>query len=1164
MATNIADVSDATTISGDYDGNTDISSQPTAIADSKNESKKRKFNPLVAVRKFFKGSKKRSKLKDNEEISIVSMRAKSTSALHRQSVEDYDEEDDGGFLLSRRSLRKNKSRSEDSVLMEQHASKSGFLRKLAYSVEGIDKTLHMSRSGKLSGHGSQQSLNSSDSYEGFSIPAKDLNSSICSYGDKQENPDSVYGIDLEAVAKTPSLNTDAAKFKISVRPKSRRGSRQHRRNFSSKISTTLPSLNEEQCIGGQEFGDVLQKSVCLEPNTLDEIVTSEDISSLKESNNDSSGLPIKYSEDKENKMLIPGITLSNKPLSQENFLTNSTVDIKDTVDLSLKLSPVPKSPVKLSVYDNVSLERTSSATNISITHSVSPELNEAFNRIIKERNTTNADGNENVSKDQIFELQKSSPEKEQEQSIEEISQIKFDFQAIKATSTPVFNLKKDINTNAKEENIENENVSKDPLLELEESNLKKENEVKMSLEEISSININYQDVTEHSTVDSDFDEHCINKESPNYDETSVSPERPDNDMPKKKLFINSESDNKLSTDVKDSNENLSKENTEYFMTSESSISQDQTLLDFSLNLSIKPNSESTSFNSNFVQQKELLSPKHQTKSQGSEENSITESLIPSQFQYDNSSNFETPLTVPGKDILMAKRFKKENFSTHGSSEPAWVQMAKKKQAFREKVDTNKELDQNDSPKEITAVKSEGSKEILMEKKLSIPKMHKEILNVNMKSPSALSEITTGTPTTTAASVLPSTHSFVPHLSYKLCSATNTVKSIPISNVNTNISPITITRTTSTVTTATTISASTNISNTSTSTGQPTDVLNKLSSVSQLPHKEKTSVTNVSKCLTQKTLVQRPLSAEITGQQLSSSVKTFSQSKSSVQSSTTNMTRAMSVKEMSPSSRDNDKVIQKNIPKRSKSIIDNQSNTSLKVVPANNDANDLSVCQNNTNRLSALFEAKTSAQTCGVFKEKISPSITKPTFGKTPVPVPLKKSVATTTTNASNVTTANITTSGKETLPVQSSTIQKDLSSCKTDSQEGSIKEVPKKIGVLNYLKPLESKTVSLKQKPSMEGSEQSQSTGETIPSWKSDINLKKKDVIEKPVKIEIVPKSEVSKAPSVLEQSSSTDTNNEKNQTNTEKCKVEKCSDVSARKTSVLDIVKNFQKMQAT
>ncbi|XP_029648829.1 mucin-17-like isoform X1 [Octopus sinensis] len=1159
MATNMADVSDAATISGDYDGNVDVSSQSSAIADNKNENKKRKFNPLVAVRKFFKGNKKRSKLKDNEEISIVSMRAKSTSALHRQSVEDYDEEDDGGFLLSRRSLRKNKSRSEDSVLMEQHASKAGFLRKLAYSVEGIDKSLHMSRSGKLSGHGSQQSLNSSDSYEGFATPAKDLNSSICSYGDKQETPDNVHGIDLEAVAKTPSLNTDAAKFKISVRPKSRRGSRQHRRNFSSKISTTLPSLNEEQCIG-QEFGDILQKSVSLEPNTSDEIETLDDIPSLKESNNDSSGLPIKYSEDKENKMLIPGITLSNKSLSQENFLTNSTVDIKDTVDLSLKLSPVPKSPVKLSLYDNVSPECTSSATNISSTHSVSPELSEAFNRIIKERNTTNADDSEKVSNNQIFELEKSSPEKEQEQSIEEISPIKFDFQAIKAASTPIFNLKKDINTNTKEVNIENENVSKDPLLELEESNPEKENEVKMSLEEISSININYQDVTEHSTVDSDLGEHCIKKESPNHDETSVSPEHSDNDLLKKKLYINSESDNKLSTNVEDSNDNLSKENAEYLMISESSISQDQILLDSSSNLSKIPYSESTSFDSNFVHQKELLSPKPRTKSQGSEENSITESLIPLWFQYDNSSILETPLTVPGKGILMGKRLQTENFSSHGSSEPAWVQMAKKKQAFHEKVDTNKELDQNDLPKEITASKSEGSKEVLMEKKLSIPKMHKEILNVNMKSPSALSEIATGTPTTTAVSVPPSTHSSVPHLSYKHCSATNTVKSIPISNASTNISPITITRTTSTVTTTTTISASTNISNTSISTGQPTDVLNKLSSVSQPPHKEKASTTNVSKCLTQKTLVQRPLSAEITGQQLSSSVKTFSQSKSSVQSSNTNMTRAMSVKELSPSSRDNDKVIQKNIPKRSKSIIDNQSNTSLKVAPVNNDANDLSVCQNNTNRLSALFEAKTSAQTCGVFKEKISPSVTKPTFGKTPVPVPPKKSASTITSNASNVTTATITTSSKETLPAQSSTIQKDVSSCRTDSQEGSIKEVPKKIGILNYLKPLESKIVSLKQKPSLEGSEQ----GETTPSWKSEINLKKKDVIEKPVKIEIVPKSEVSKASSVLEQSSSTDTNNEKNQTNTEKCKVEKCSDLNARKTSVLDIVKNFQKLQAT
>lgn len=44
-------------------------------------------------------------------------------------------------------------------------------------------------------------------------------------------------MDLEAVAKTEALNTDAAKFKISVRPKGRKGSRQSRK--SRQVSTIL-------------------------------------------------------------------------------------------------------------------------------------------------------------------------------------------------------------------------------------------------------------------------------------------------------------------------------------------------------------------------------------------------------------------------------------------------------------------------------------------------------------------------------------------------------------------------------------------------------------------------------------------------------------------------------------------------------------------------------------------------------------------------------------------------------------------------------------------------------------------------------------------------------------------------------------------------------------
>ncbi|CAE1286731.1 unnamed protein product [Acanthosepion pharaonis] len=135
---------------------------------------------------------------------IDSARARSTSALYGHASGEGEEDDEEGGFLSRISLRKNKSRSEDS-----------------------------SNSGKSS---SRNSLNSTESQEHFKEGLKGRRSSV-------ENSEP--SVDLEAVAKTEALNTDAAKFKISVRPKGRKGSRQSRKS-RQKVASNLPCLNEEQ------------------------------------------------------------------------------------------------------------------------------------------------------------------------------------------------------------------------------------------------------------------------------------------------------------------------------------------------------------------------------------------------------------------------------------------------------------------------------------------------------------------------------------------------------------------------------------------------------------------------------------------------------------------------------------------------------------------------------------------------------------------------------------------------------------------------------------------------------------------------------------------------------------------------------------------------------
>lgn len=62
------------------------------FAELKADGKKRKFKPLEAMRKFFGKGKRKSK---DDQVSVVAVKAKSTTALHH-SNNDGDEDDDGG------------------------------------------------------------------------------------------------------------------------------------------------------------------------------------------------------------------------------------------------------------------------------------------------------------------------------------------------------------------------------------------------------------------------------------------------------------------------------------------------------------------------------------------------------------------------------------------------------------------------------------------------------------------------------------------------------------------------------------------------------------------------------------------------------------------------------------------------------------------------------------------------------------------------------------------------------------------------------------------------------------------------------------------------------------------------------------------------------------
>ncbi|GAB1604593.1 mucin-17-like [Argonauta hians] len=984
-----------------------------SLADGRSENRRRKFKPLHAVRRFFKGNKKRSKSKDSDEINIVSVRAKSTSALHSQSVEDY--EDDGGFHHSRRSLRKNKSRSEDSVLMDQHAAKPGFLRKLACSVEGIDKSLHMSNSEKLSTHGSQQSLTSLDEQ------MLSLANELMAGASKTKKDDQDSGIDLEAVGKTTFLNTDAAKFKISVRPKSRKGSRNHRRNFSSKISATLPSLNEEQCVGGQEFIVESRPTMAQTPASIcDEIISRSP--------------PTKFKSDWDLTAEIKNDLLSrDSPEAQVESLESVSTNIRKSPDLVDDVIHVIKTTTPPNVIN--SLEKETQFGDIKEPEFDRKEVNPQNNQMQKDLEE------QDVTKDSMAESDNNKNKTEEYLSPE-------------------------VGSNAtKDENI------------LEQSPTEKDKEIK----------------EEHHTIKPSKDLFGISLIS-NTDLSS--PERPVSppscSSPTEVKEVETEETRQVSatTDPMVSlSENTNNDESKF---SETDNKKDVMVISSS-NTTMSPNSDSP--------QKVL------GQSPPMEANESLPKKIPTPKSKTSVKSKDFDERKPKDRSLLEMSASFKDYSMFNRTEPEGIEMAKKITSRRLPMKAVAACDNEPIYENIS----------LFQRKENIPKVQKEILNVNRKIPSVTSE-----------TQLPGVSSDSPGLSsssdsHDVTATSETLPPLPPRKCPPRKLPSPPEFITSPPPINTTLSKS-------------VENIFKISSQT-VTDKDKASSFTISKPA--RKLPPRPLSAEIIQQPVSSD--SFLPSKSNTPLSNANMMRAMSVKEKSPT-RTGESIVKKYVPKRSKSTIENLStDLNTNADPGNKNTNGLAVFQNNTNRLSALFEAKTSTKTPKVvtFKEKPPVSVNKPVYPKSPAPcrqikLPSKMSTytATTTTTPASSSLTCIDAIKKLTSTSKSSTFKDPTPSCKTSSEQEAQEVSPK-------VKSLEKKYASLKE---------NQASGETIPNRKTPSYLKKKEL-----EIEIMPKNVVSKT------TSATDTNNEKNEAISEMCK-----DCSSRKNKVLDIVKNFQKLQAT
>lgn len=220
------------------------SATQTAVTEDEQKDKKKKFRPLEKMRKFFKSSKKSTKTKD-------SVKAKSTGALHKEA-EQSEDDDDGGF--ARLPMGGTRSISEDSVFKpEQKEGGLDPLRQTAISMEQVNQQFKSTSTGKSTSRESDKSLLSVDGSENEEedLFASDWKSSVASVKSPDDNstskePSSM-DFDFAAVKRdTQTLTSDAAKHRISVKPKSRKSSVVQSRRVTDRATVPhLPRVTEE-------------------------------------------------------------------------------------------------------------------------------------------------------------------------------------------------------------------------------------------------------------------------------------------------------------------------------------------------------------------------------------------------------------------------------------------------------------------------------------------------------------------------------------------------------------------------------------------------------------------------------------------------------------------------------------------------------------------------------------------------------------------------------------------------------------------------------------------------------------------------------------------------------------------------------------------------------
>ncbi|XP_069130585.1 neurofilament heavy polypeptide-like isoform X4 [Argopecten irradians] len=224
-----------------------------SFEDGRGDGKKKKFKPLERMFKFFKSGKKRSKSKERDP-NIVSVKSKSTSALHKEITPGDEDEEDGGF--NRVPLGGTRSISEDSVFNPEQRDLTG-MRKTAVSMENIKQDFRilvmdshrMYLPPPVEGKpGSQDSRTlAADPTEDVLFNTKWQDSVGGSTPQKTaHSPGAKMDVDLNVVKlDTQVLDSEAAKHKISIKPRQRRASSQRARTRPSGGAASLPLLKEE-------------------------------------------------------------------------------------------------------------------------------------------------------------------------------------------------------------------------------------------------------------------------------------------------------------------------------------------------------------------------------------------------------------------------------------------------------------------------------------------------------------------------------------------------------------------------------------------------------------------------------------------------------------------------------------------------------------------------------------------------------------------------------------------------------------------------------------------------------------------------------------------------------------------------------------------------------